>query len=129
MLSIINFEKVNRVTLTKKIPGTQNLVMPIRHTVTRSFGDIQHKSEVGPSAIDPIPETFVCPIRDGDEFLLLGTDGLFDVISPQEAVNILKRDLKNTLNCEVSIQNLVKFALKRGSCDNVTAMLIMFQQV
>eukprot|EP00814_Leptocylindrus_danicus_P006247 CAMPEP_0116009484 /NCGR_PEP_ID=MMETSP0321-20121206/3459_1 /TAXON_ID=163516 /ORGANISM="Leptocylindrus danicus var. danicus, Strain B650" /LENGTH=865 /DNA_ID=CAMNT_0003478453 /DNA_START=29 /DNA_END=2627 /DNA_ORIENTATION=+ len=96
--------------------------------VTRSFGDIQHKIEAGPSVIDPIPDTYVCPITNDDDFLLLGTDGLFDVIQAQEAVNIVKRDLRETLNCEMAIQNLVRFALERGSCDNVTAILIMFNQ-
>lgn len=62
-------------------------------------------------------------VKDGDSFIVLASDGLFDVMSSQEVVSFV------TLNCEGSpdeeaATRVAKEALKRGSSDNITVIII-----
>lgn len=90
--------------------------------VTRSLGDhvlkkyvIAHPS-VGQKRVDVSAST-----RGEQSFLILACDGLFDVISDQEAVDLVqsfqgeKTDVAGFL---------VEEALQRGTTDNVTAVVV-----
>ncbi|KAG1679125.1 hypothetical protein FOA52_000480 [Chlamydomonas sp. UWO 241] len=70
--------------------------------------------------------------RVHDEFLLLASDGLWDVMSNQEAVNLASRCLeraaargaKRSAACRVASTVLSRAALERGSRDNVTVAVV-----
>lgn len=62
-----------------------------------------------------------------DEFLLLACDGLFDVMSHQEAVDFVISKLKLQLNPEEITKALVEEAFQKGSLDNITALLVTFK--
>jgi serine/threonine protein phosphatase PrpC len=70
------------------------------------------------------------------EFAIIATDGLWDVLSPQAAVNFVRKQLgrpdqKSSSKYEVDFHEvavrLVKEALARGSVDNVTALIVAFR--
>jgi len=65
-------------------------------------------------------ETIIQP--DQDEFLILACDGLWDVCSDQEAVELI-RDTKDPLEAS---KQLVEHALSRLSTDNVPCMVVRF---
>ncbi|CAM9656278.1 unnamed protein product, partial [Heterosigma akashiwo] len=56
--------------------------------VSRAFGDKSLRP-----VIDAEPEVRAHELRPGDEFLVLGTDGLWDMVTNQEAVNVVRRGL------------------------------------
>ena len=59
-------------------------VLPGRLSVSRTFGDCMAKMEKyggNPKCIIPDPETFVIPIDENLDFILIGSDGIFDRIN------------------------------------------------
>ena len=97
--------------------------------VTRSFGDAQHKDIGKECAIDPIPEITRRHIRSIDDFMVIGSDGLFDVFKKSEIVHIVKAKLIHFGgNCSDTVDFLVKEGIRRGSCDNISAILVFMNQ-
>ncbi|GFR40546.1 hypothetical protein Agub_g1119 [Astrephomene gubernaculifera] len=82
--------------------------------------------------IIPEPEVSVVCRQDDDDFLLLASDGLWDVMANQEATNLCIRCIKRarekgaSRNAAVRIAAsvLTKAAIDRGSKDNVTVLII-----
>ena len=83
---------------------------------SRGFGDKDLKPLVSAE-----PEIMHHELEEGDEFVLLASDGLWDVMSNAEAACILKAAPPN---CKDASQTLVRAALRMGSMDNVSAMVV-----
>lgn len=82
---------------------------------------------VTPATAMPVtaePEVVSLQLHSSDQFLVLGTDGLWDVISDQEAVGLVQDTVKDPALCA---KRLVQEALARGSKDNVTAVVVFLQ--
>ena len=83
-----------------------------------------------------IPEVSVHDLTDKDEFLLLASDGLWDVMNAQEAAATVRRmreELKSippssdgSVRHEELANRLSAEAIKLGSTDNVTVVIAMF---
>ena len=86
--------------------------------VTRSIGDEDVKG-VGVVAEADLTTIVIRP--DIDSFVILGTDGLWDQLSGQQAVDIVMNTVKQPAMCA---QRLVTEAVTRGSLDNVTAVVM-----
>merc|ERR1740117_2321397 len=69
------------------------------------------------------PDVQIVPLTDKDLFLVLATDGIFDVCSNEEVVQMA---LKHWQDPEEASKNIVRTAYKKGSEDNLTAMVIQF---
>lgn len=89
--------------------------------MTRSFGDLYFKQPVMLSVAEP--EIQIIPLTDKDLFLVLATDGIYDVLSNQEMVDLA---LKHWDDPEEAAKNVVRSAYKRGSEDNLTVLVIQF---
>lgn len=83
---------------------------------SRGFGDKDLKPLVSAE-----PEITHHELEEGDEFVLLASDGLWDVMSNAEAACIVRAAPQN---CKDASQTLVRAALRMGSMDNVSAMLV-----
>jgi serine/threonine protein phosphatase PrpC len=57
--------------------------------VSRSFGDLAHKGSE--EALIAVPQIHQEGVVDGFEFVVLACDGVFDVLTNQEAVNFVRR--------------------------------------
>ncbi|KAL8751964.1 MAG: hypothetical protein Q9199_006074 [Rusavskia elegans] len=86
--------------------------------VTRALGDSYMKDLV--TGHPYTTETVIQP--DIDEFLILACDGLWDVCSDQEAVDLVR----HTQDPQVASKQLVDHALARFSTDNLSCMLVRF---
>ncbi|XP_075106124.1 putative protein phosphatase 2C 47 isoform X2 [Nicotiana tabacum] len=96
-------------------------------SVARALGDWHikgAKGSKGPLSSEPEFEEVV--LSEEDEFLIIGCDGLWDVMSSQYAVTIVRKELMLHNDPEKCSKFLVKEALKRNSCDNLTALVICF---
>ncbi|PKU66529.1 protein kinase and PP2C-like domain-containing protein isoform X1 [Dendrobium catenatum] len=89
--------------------------------VTRSIGDDDLKPAV--TAVPEIIETFLSAI---DEFLVMASDGLWDVMSNEEVISIIRDTVKEATMCS---KRLVTEAIERGSMDNITAIVVFLQPV
>ncbi|KAJ7680326.1 phosphatase 2C-like domain-containing protein [Mycena polygramma] len=86
--------------------------------VTRSLGDSSMKEFVVGA-----PYTTETELCDEDEFLILACDGLWDVVTDQEAVDLIH----DTDDAQVASQMLLKDALAKHTTDNVTVLVVRFK--
>ncbi|KAI9795432.1 MAG: Protein phosphatase 2C 1 [Piccolia ochrophora] len=86
--------------------------------VTRALGDAYMKDLV--TGHPYTTETVVQP--DVDEFIILACDGLWDVCSDQEAVDMIR----STMDPQAASRMLVDHALARFSTDNLSCMVVRF---
>ncbi|KAG8372829.1 hypothetical protein BUALT_Bualt12G0107700 [Buddleja alternifolia] len=95
--------------------------------VTRALGDWYMKLPFGSaSPLTAEPEFQRTLLTEDDEFLILGCDGMWDVLSNQEAVSIVRRELRRNNDPQQCARELINQALKRDICDNVTAIVVCF---
>ncbi|XP_010533986.1 PREDICTED: probable protein phosphatase 2C 11 [Tarenaya hassleriana] len=85
--------------------------------VSRAFGDKQLKPYV--IAEPEIQEEDISTV----EFIIIASDGLWNVMSNKDAVAIA-RDILDT---EAASRKLVQEAYARGSCDNITCIVVRFE--
>ncbi|KAL5557354.1 hypothetical protein UlMin_039590 [Ulmus minor] len=96
-------------------------------SVARALGDWHIKGSKG--AICPLssePELEEMVLTEEDEFLIMGCDGLWDVMSSQCAVTMVRKELMQHNEPERCSKALVKEALQRNSCDNLTVVVVCF---
>ncbi|XP_008793307.1 probable protein phosphatase 2C 47 [Phoenix dactylifera] len=94
-------------------------------SVTRALGDWDMKMPRGsPSPLISEPEFRQAMLTEDDEFLIIGCDGIWDVMSSQCAVSIVRRGLRRHDDPGHSARELVKEALRLNTSDNLTAIVI-----
>jgi len=67
-------------------------VLPGRLSVSRTFGDCMAKMEKyggNPNCVVAEPEIFCTPIGDDLDFVLIGSDGIFDRISTDDTCQLV----------------------------------------
>lgn len=89
--------------------------------MTRSLGDLYFKQPTNLSIAEP--EVQVIPLTDKDLFVVLATDGIYDVLSNQEVVDLA---LKHWSDPEEASKSIVRTAYQKGSDDNLTALVVQF---
>ncbi|XP_072963704.1 probable protein phosphatase 2C 27 isoform X1 [Typha angustifolia] len=96
-------------------------------SVARALGDWHMKGVKG--SAHPLiaePELQEIVLTEEDEFLIMGCDGLWDVMSSQCAVTMARKELMIHNDPERCSRELVREALKRNTCDNLTVVVICF---
>jgi len=88
--------------------------------VTRSLGDSSMKEFVVGS-----PYTTETELCEEDEFMIIACDGLWDVASDQTAI----RKVRSMESSQEASQFLVDYALRKGSQDNVTVLVVRLSPV
>lgn len=118
--------------------------------VARSFGDIALKSKQQPvnlqldissndsnldvlkhahaEALTAEPEMSHVEVTQYDEFIVMASDGLWDVCSNQKVVNFVRRRLKENACAQRASNDLVQEALELGAHDNITVVVCMLNQ-
>lgn len=99
--------------------------------VTRAFGDVAFKYETSSSAygtgpINSVPEVASEIITPMTEFAVIASDGLFDVLEFQQVVNFVRKRSTNKVDIQTITKELVDLAIKEGSVDNVSAIILFF---
>ena len=92
--------------------------------VTRAFGDAAFKLQPSPHVLAS-PEVTRTQLTPDLRFLILATDGLWDVLTDQAAVDVAQGAREGLPGDEVKMaEALVQAALLRGSMDNVTVIVV-----
>ncbi|KAJ0397883.1 hypothetical protein ATCC90586_006469 [Pythium insidiosum] len=104
-------------------------------SVSRSFGDNDFKTSRGEykdkfrgDLVTAIPDLMELTLSNDDEFLVLGCDGLFEVMQPQQVVDFVRAKLELHGEVQHACEELVSYAISIGSTDNVTAVVVCFNQ-
>ncbi|KAG2325388.1 hypothetical protein Bca4012_039882 [Brassica carinata] len=98
-------------------------------SVTRALGDWDMKRTPHGSSKSPLisePEIKQITLTEDDEFLVMGCDGIWDVLTSQEAVSIVKRGLNRHDDPTRCARELVTEALRLNTFDNLTAVVVSF---
>ncbi|KAK8959993.1 Protein kinase and PP2C-like domain-containing protein [Platanthera guangdongensis] len=96
-------------------------VGPAALEVTRSIGDGDLKP-----AVTAEPEIIETSLSTADEFLVMGSDGLWDVMSNEEVISIVRDTVKEPSMCS---KRLSTVATERGSVDNITVIVVFLLPV
>ena len=114
-------------------------VLPGRLSVSRTFGDIEAKSEKfggNRNVVATLPDITEIDLNEEFNLIVLGCDGIFDVLSNEEILECIKYVLKEKnvkeINDEVNMSELcgdfaamiIKSALAKDSFDNVSCVVI-----
>ena len=72
-----------------------------------------------------VPEMRSEPLQADDEFVILATDGLWDVLSSKRVVSICRAELRAYEDAQMAAERLIDAALRTRHCeDNITAMVV-----
>ncbi|KAL7690448.1 putative protein kinase domain, PPM-type phosphatase domain, protein kinase-like domain superfamily [Plasmopara halstedii] len=113
--------------------------------ITRAFGDLEFKGlldatrgasrsrhSFGDAGIEKVPSLLTAKPdvinldlnRQEDEFLLLACDGLWDVMTSEEAISIFRDRLRLHKDLQLAAHELAQEGIRRYSNDNVTVIAI-----
>ncbi|XP_054821258.1 probable protein phosphatase 2C 27 [Prosopis cineraria] len=98
--------------------------------VTRAIGDwdlegLKEMSERG-GPLTAEPELKRITLTKEDEFLIIGSDGIWDVFSNQNAVDFARRRLREHNDVRLCCKEMVEEAINRDSTDNLTVVIVCF---
>ena len=85
-------------------------------SLSRAFGD----NDCHPY-VTYIPQIYDQPLSN-DKFIILACDGLWDILSNQDAVDYINSLLLNKVKCNYA-KSLAEYALYKGSMDNITVII------
>ncbi|KAF7806475.1 putative protein phosphatase 2C 27 [Senna tora] len=98
--------------------------------VTRALGNwhLEGMKEMsgrgGPLTAEP--ELKLMTLTKEDEFLIIGSDGIWDVFTSQNAVDFARRRLQEHNDVKLCCKEIVEEAIKRESSDNLTVVMVCF---
>ena len=97
--------------------------------VSRAFGDSQLKgvragSQSGESIVSAVPEVKSFDVEPDDLFAVVACDGVWDVLSDQEVVDLAA---EHWPNAEEAAKAVTRQAYIKGSGDNLTASVMVFE--
>jgi serine/threonine protein phosphatase PrpC len=76
-------------------------------------------------AVSNIPEYMTRVVTEEDEFVMIGSDGLWDVIPSKDAVKLARHYVaQGTMTMEEIAKKVVEAAVERGTDDNTTLLII-----
>ncbi|RRT82374.1 hypothetical protein B296_00009078 [Ensete ventricosum] len=87
--------------------------------VSRAIGDLNMKEWIISE-----PETKSLQLTPECEFLILASDGLWDKVENQEAVDVVSRQSNAMKSC----RDLIEISCRRGNRDDITVMVIDLQK-
>lgn len=93
--------------------------------VARALGDFDHMLGCKPPGLSAHPSLRTEVIGPMDEFVILGSDGLWGAVQNDDAVRLARAELQAyDGDAGMASEKLVEIALKRHADDNVTAMVV-----
>jgi serine/threonine protein phosphatase PrpC len=101
-----------RVTNSYGVPRVNGIL-----AVSRAFGDR------GVTGVIAEPEIQEHRLSLGDDFLVLASDGLWDVLAVQECADLVQRHFQRGTP-QSCAEMLTERALRKGSMDNITALVV-----
>ncbi|KAG6644906.1 probable protein phosphatase 2C 2 isoform X1 [Carya illinoinensis] len=96
-------------------------------SVSRALGDWDLKlPSISSSPLIADPEFQQMVLTEDDEFLIIGCDGIWDVMSSQQAVSLVRCGLSRHDDPEQCARDLVMEALRLNTFDNLTVIVVCF---
>ena len=90
-------------------------------SVARAIGDIQQKP-----SITAEPDVNTVDLNGEEDYMVMACDGLWDAIDPDKIPKLIEEHFQMGGTQEKTAEFLVKKALKHGSMDNITVIVLFF---
>ena len=128
IVTLTNDHKADRADEVDRIRRAGGFVVHKRVmgelAISRAIGDADFK-ESGFAFVLPHPELAAQPLSQHDEFVLLACDGVFDVLSSEQACAFVREKLAGGATLDAAALALVRHAIDQlNSRDNVTCVLV-----
>ena len=95
-----------------------------------AFGDLDGRTGRKPTGLSGTPELITRRLQPEDEFLVLASDGLWQLIEPEAAVRLARADLRAHSSAAMAAEKLVQEALHtRRADDNITVLVVLLRAV
>ena len=119
----------------QSIEQSVSRILPGRLAISRAFGDVEAKiKDLGgnPYVLIAVPEIRVFCINKLTDFIILGSDGIFDRLNNKEVVDIIiNQDLSSNddplTKLTRGVESILVEAMRRESLDNVTILAVAFE--
>lgn len=99
-------------------------------SVTRALGDwhLEGLKDIGERGgpLSAEPELKLMTLTKEHEFLIIGSDGIWEVFRSQNAVDFVRRRLQEHNDVKLCCKEVVEEAIKRGATDNLTVVVVSF---
>mmetsp|Transcript_17937 Transcript_17937/g.41833 ORF Transcript_17937/g.41833 Transcript_17937/m.41833 type:complete len:425 (+) Transcript_17937:55-1329(+) len=95
--------------------------------LSRAMGDFWYKAQSLPrdeQKVISVPSLRETDLQPDDEFLVIGSDGIFDVLSSQDLVDSIRADLAAGLPIDEALDSCLQRCMASG--DNVSLCLVQF---
>jgi len=110
-------EALGGYVLMSGVPRVQGVL-----AVARAFGDISLKPYVS-----ALPEISQVDLTPEDEFVIVASDGLWDTVDNQLAVDLAKTTFSKEGQWDAAAEALANRAIRHGSFDNVTVVIMSLE--
>lgn len=100
-----------------EVSGTQRVNGVL--AISRSIGDVGLKDFVIAK-----PDVMQVSLRGDEEFVVMATDGLWDVVSDDECVSVVREMIQGEDGEEDAVKKLVDMAWERGSNDDTCVLVV-----
>lgn len=116
--------------------------------VSRSFGDIKFKHYLPSVSSDELtsgyngdilwsssnqvvskPDTVILSVKPTYEFIVLASDGLWEKLSCDEAINYIRRRLIEHGDAQRAAKETIAFVVNSGGSDNISILIICLNQI
>lgn len=92
--------------------------------VSRVIGDFYIKNKQ--KSVIFRPDIFIAKRNEYQDFIVLATDGLYDVMTNQEIITFIHKQIKNRHDIDIIAKMLVEYAIKdKKSYDDVSVIIII----
>ncbi|CAG9334222.1 unnamed protein product [Blepharisma stoltei] len=107
-------------------------IFPGGLNVSRTIGDLNAKIEEHggiPNVISSQPEIRTLKIKNDHDFIMMGCDGIFDVLSTKEVIETIWKSSVEEENmvsnaCRKGVEAVISESMRKRSSDNLTAIII-----
>merc|ERR1712129_435902 len=93
--------------------------------VSRALGGLDFRTGAKCKGLSTVPDITKATITDESEFLVLASDGIWEVMETKEAMQIVRRRLRSSGSPQAAAEALVTSAAKMQSSDNISAVVVM----
>ena len=109
-------------------------VFPGGFSVSRSIGDLPAKNQAGAKSMIADPDIYTQEITPDHDFLVLASDGVFDVLGNEAIIKEVWDTIKTHLataqlkdTCKLACERITQLAMQQDSSDNITVVIVAFQ--
>ncbi len=94
--------------------------------ISRSIGDRTLKDNEHKDQIIATPEYAEITLTNDNHFLIIASDGLWDIMTSIQAVKFVQEKINNSIDLEAIAHDLQDKAINKGSEDNITVCIVTF---